>query len=289
MSRIDEAPAADKVCDKDTLLFISQNTEKYLRNKRQSLEVTNMALGLGAVDGFIGENKTQYMFFAGQDGTENKQKLTSLIQHIEENDPNRNKDFSSVIIGTGGDNPHVSTLLMNHSNHRLFLFDTSEDIHQDLDPATRTVSASAEIFGNLASDIRCLNITGQALQDDSSCTYWTTCFADTLKNCNSIDDIVKGQQGQEFLNPDVLDKTMDKLCEIDSNMILGLTTISPKTFTTDSPAGNLLQSLQAEMARQSVAVFAANQQQHQQQGTLFVHRNNPRARHPITPNYRDFC
>ena len=59
-----EASETNKVCDRDTLLFISQNIERYLRNHEQSLEAANIALSLGAIDGFTKENRTQYMFFA---------------------------------------------------------------------------------------------------------------------------------------------------------------------------------------------------------------------------------
>ena len=250
-----EASETNKICDRDTLLFISQNIERYLRNHEQSLEAANIALSLGAIDGFTKENRTQYIFFARQDRTKNEQKLTSLINYIQ-NDHNRNKDFSPIIIGTSGDNPHVSTLLIDHSNCRLFLFDTSKDIHQDRDPTTGKISASAEIFGNLASNIRCLNTTGQALQDDSSCTYWTTYFVDILQNCNNISDIIKVQRDQEFLNPDVLDKTIDRLCQIDSSMVIGLNNPHTKTFASDSPMDNLLQFLKNKMnIRQNLSVL----------------------------------
>ena len=59
-----EASETNKVCDRGTLLFISQNIERYLRNHEQSLEAANIALSLGAIDGFTKENRTQYMFFA---------------------------------------------------------------------------------------------------------------------------------------------------------------------------------------------------------------------------------
>lgn len=229
---------------------------------------------------------------------QNETNLRGLIANVQHDyDVNHARKNFSVIVVEGSvkaimrslTNSHASTLIVEHKDpKRLFLFDTSENIHQDPNRTTGAVSASAEIFGNLTGNVKCLNTTGQALQDNSSCTYWATCFADTLQNCNSIDDIVKGQQGQEFLNPDVLDETIGRLCEIDSSMVVGLNDPPTKTFAPDSPAGNLLQSLQAEMARQSVAAFATNQQQRQQQGTLFAHRNNPHARHPITPNYRGF-
>lgn len=282
-----EASKTNKVRDRDTLLFISQNTEKYLRGNKHSLEAVNIALSLGVIDGFTKENRTQYMFFASQDRTGNEQKLKLLINYIQ-NDHSRNKDFSPIIIGTGGDNPHVSTLLIDHSNCRLFLFDTSEDIHQKRDSATGTVLASTEIFGNLASNIRCLNTTGQALQDDSSCTYWATCFADTLQNCNSISDIIKGQRDQEFLNPDVLDKTIDRLCQVDSSMVIGLNDPHMKNFAPDSPAGNLLQFLQNKMIiRQNLSVFAF---QGQREGVPAIDRgnDNAHARHRFTPDYRGF-
>ena len=92
-----EASETNKICDRDTLLFISQNIERYLRNHEQSLEAANIALSLGAIDGFTKENRTQYIFFARQDRTKNEQKLTSLINYIQ-NDHNRNKDFSPIII-----------------------------------------------------------------------------------------------------------------------------------------------------------------------------------------------
>ena len=283
-----EASETNKICDRDTLLFISQNIERYLRNHEQSLEAANIALSLGAIDGFTKENRTQYIFFARQDRTKNEQKLTSLINYIQ-NDHNRNKDFSPIIIGTSGDNPHVSTLLIDHSNCRLFLFDTSKDIHQDRDPTTGKISASAEIFGNLASNIRCLNTTGQALQDDSSCTYWTTYFVDILQNCNNISDIIKGQRDQEFLNPDVLDKTIDRLCQIDSSMVIGLNNPHTKTFAPDSPAGNLLQFLQNKMTiRRNLSAFAF---QGQRGVVPAVDRgnDNAHARHRFTPDYRGLC
>lgn len=97
---------------------------------------------------------------------------------------------------------------------------------------------------------------GQALQDDSSCTYWTTYFVDILQNYNSISDIIKGQQNQEFLNPDVLDKTIDRLCQIDSSMVIGLNNSHTKTFASDSPMGNLLQFLKNKMnIRQNLSVL----------------------------------
>lgn len=97
---------------------------------------------------------------------------------------------------------------------------------------------------------------GQALQDDSSCTYQTTYFVDILQNYNSISDIIKGQQNQEFLNPDVLDKTIDRLCQIDSNMVIGLNDPHMKNFAPDSLAGNLLQFLKNKMnIRQNLSVL----------------------------------
>ena len=245
---------------------MAESIARFRRCKRHCLECVETEFyltSLNSRDGVVYMHEMRDI-----NSTQNEKNLRELISNaqLEYDDPKNHvkKDFSVIIIEgkvkTGNGiltDSHASTLIVEHKDpKRLFLFDTSEDIHQKRDSATGTVSASAEIFGNLANNIRCLNTTGQALQDDSSCTYWTTYFVDILQNYNSISDIIKGQQNQEFLNPDVLDKTIDRLCQIDSNMVIGLNDPHMKNFAPDSPAGNLLQFLKNKMnIRQNLSVL----------------------------------
>ena len=245
---------------------MAESIARFRRCKRHCLECVETEFyltSLNSRDGVVYMHEMRDI-----NSTQNEKNLRELISNaqLEYDDPKNHvkKDFSVIIIEgkvkTGNGiltDSHASTLIVEHKDpKRLFLFDTSEDIHQKRDSATGTVSASAEIFGNLANNIRCLNTMGQALQDDSSCTYWTTYFVDILQNYNSISDIIKGQQNQEFLNPDVLDKTIDRLCQIDSNMVIGLNDPHMKNFAPDSPAGNLLQFLKNKMnIRQNLSVL----------------------------------
>ena len=99
-----------------------------------------------------------------------------------------NKKFFAIMVHSDGQNPHVSTLIVDCSKepNELYLFDTSENVHQRNDHT----NARKNII-NTEKQIYCLNtLPSLSLQKGDCCTTWNAIFNANLVSCNSIEEII---------------------------------------------------------------------------------------------------
>ena len=139
--------------------------------------------------------------------------------HINIENKQIDKNFSTVVIATFPPNDHVSTLIIDHSKNpkELYLFDTSGNVHQTSHGARFTVFHDQfNMDDNLIKRIHLLNTTRQPLQDKISCAYWTAIFNIVLNKKNNKTEII---QTNGALQPSILLETAIQVANLNTGFI----------------------------------------------------------------------
>ena len=115
-----------------------------------------------------------------------------FVQQNNGLDQNNKHDFFSIIIGSDGEDAHVSTLIVDCKNDELYLFDTSQDTHQ----ISNKTNVNSKII-EINKKIHILNkIKDEPLQSGGCCTIWTSIINSKLAEHNKIEEVINTKTHQ---------------------------------------------------------------------------------------------
>lgn len=126
------------------------------------------------------------------------------------------KDFSIVLVETSGRlTGHISTLIVDKKADKYYLFDPSENVHQQKIQGKMYTDNDVFDRDDVGKKTTILNKNGLLLQNEWSCTYWAMCTTKILATKNSITDIIENGT----FKTEVFDEIIKEIKNIDQKLI----------------------------------------------------------------------
>lgn len=175
------------------------------------------------IETFIINNKPSYSKYISYGSPEGFNLEVFNFPHESDN-----KNFSSLLMNSGD---HISTLIIGSNENEYYLFDTSDNLHQDFNQENERIQADPKIYGEYANHTICLNKIPMPeeygdleksckVQGLDCCMDWTMMFNAVIHEYKDINEIIIGRDTREpFLNPEILKETARRVALINESFI----------------------------------------------------------------------